>query len=148
MTWITDADAQADTQVALLVFWRGRPGWWMTGPNGNASASVSDRTTTARAKYGDISLSVSFDAQSRVATLAGQKVALASNNVVIFDGIDSPEGGKVVKMMAADGTMEDRSFFAMVRRSPVLISFLQCDVGLPDPKADTMARQICSMLGK
>jgi hypothetical protein len=135
-----------DGELALLVLWRGSPGWYSRG-SGNSSSgggggSAGQEVGSFSLTYGGRTLSIDFNYTARLARLLEQEISLADTNVVLVDDVDGPSGAHIVgrlwvdpKLPETDGsglrTIEDDPAITAIRRAPESGAFLQCDVPLP-----------------
>jgi hypothetical protein len=150
--------------LALLVLWRGSPGWFSRGGGGHSSSGGGGGGTPGREvgsftlTYGGRTFSIDFDYTAGVARLLGQEILLAGTNVVLVDDVDRQTGARVVGRLRVDPTLsgaavsrprtvDDDPAIIAVRRSPEAATFLQCGVPMPVPPeldtavADPAARQ-------
>jgi hypothetical protein len=121
----------------LLVLWRGTPGWF----DENNSAGVGGPDGVHRLAFGSRAVQLRFDSGARAVHVAGQVVALADDNVLLLDEVDSNQGIRVVGTLrveprlaagAPTGSDED-PLDALVRQSPQLFDYLRCDPSLSEP---------------
>jgi hypothetical protein len=137
-----------DGQLALLVLWRGSPGWYSGGSCNSSSAgggaSAGREVGSFSLTYGGRSFSIDFNYTARLARLLEQEISLADTNVVLVDDVDRPSGAHIVGRLRVDPklpepdssglrTIEDDPAITAIRRSPEAGAFLQCDVPLPMP---------------
>jgi hypothetical protein len=142
--------------LALLVLWRGSPGWHARGggrmssssSGGGRTGSAAIERSSASMTFGGRTLSIELDYRAQRARLLEQDVSLADTNVVLVDSVDGPEGGKIVGLYWVDPTLptpandnvrtldEDPAVVA-IRRSAELGAFLQCDVPMPPARRAT-----------
>jgi len=135
-------------ELALLVLWRGSPGWYSRG-GGNSSSSgggglPGQEVGSFSLTYGGRTLSIDFNYSAGLARLLDQEISLADTNVVLVDDVDGPSGARIVDRRRVDPTlpqvsnpalrtMEDDPAITVIRRAPELGAFLQCDVPVPAP---------------
>jgi len=114
--------------AALVVIWRGTPGWFARAPHSETGGG-SGRTYQTSIAYGDIRLDLRFDFATRVATVMGHRVALGDRNVVLIDGIDRHGATTVVRVLPVDGRLPSSypDIFPLLARSPAVVAFLACD---------------------
>ena len=86
-TWATRGNPVAGSErrlspqtLALLVLWRGTPGWFSKGTGRSQSSGGSVTTFATTVRYGDLALDLSLDYQSRKAQVQGKEVALGDAN--------------------------------------------------------------------
>jgi hypothetical protein len=132
--WFTTRGAGAE-ELALLVLWRGAPGWFLQ-PGGSGSSGSTNNVDYTWIKYGDVSLSLDFDAAARTVTLQGTPLALLDNNVLLVDDVDGTNGPRVVSATAVPRRMPGAAgqIAPILRGSPAMMSFLRCDAGRESPR--------------
>jgi hypothetical protein len=143
--WI-NADA---TTMALLVLWRGSPGWLARGGSsgGSGAAGGSSGAGGSGGHYsyqwlseGGLTFWIEFDLERKIVELLNREFDLTHVNVVLVDRVDAADGptiagarwvepGSDVAPGAAD------AIEATIKRSPELFDYLQCHVPPPDPPA-------------
>jgi hypothetical protein len=155
-------DAAGRGTLELLILWRGSPGWVRkgdgggsgggSGAGGSMAGGPSPMIRSAWVSQGGVSLSVRFDPAARKVWIQDKEIALDEANVVLVDGVDSPEGPQVVRTLRIDPeyqtTMSPAPYGGrmgrgpqirpqpvpaqtFIRRSPELVEFLQCDASVP-----------------
>lgn len=159
-TWATRGNAgtgagsdrkRGPQTLGLLVLWRGTPGWFSKGTSRSRSSGGSATTFATTVRQGDLELDLSVDYQSRRARVQGKEVTLGDANVILVDRVDGAEGPQVVKMLSIDAQVTETPLRleSVLKRSPEIVSFLQCDAKLPDPKMQPMVDTICAgVIGK
>ena len=150
-------DAAGRGTLELLILWRGSSGWFRKsdggassggGQSGSMAGGPSPMIRSEWVSQGGVSLSVRFDPSARKAWIQDREIALEDANVVLVDGVDSPEGPQVVRTLRIDPeyqtTMSPAPYGGrmgrgpqmrpepvpaqtFIRRSPELVEFLQCD---------------------
>ena len=149
-TWVVSVTDGARV-LQLLVLWRGTPAWFARG-GGGVSGGGDGRRYTSTLRYGGLELQLEYDSQSRLATIQGNRVELRDDNVVLVDGVDASAGLRVVRTLRVDSTMTQGDFpriDEVMRRSPDIVSFLQCDTRLSDPLQQKFADIVCAnVIGK
>lgn len=122
-----------DGQLVLLVLWRGSPGWLARG-GGRASSQSGGggNQTWVQLTRGEVTLSVDVDHARGVAHVLKQTASVKDKNVVLVDAVDTTP---VVQTALVDSAVPDGpdAVFAVLRREPSLLAFLQCDVMRADP---------------
>ena len=89
-----------------------------------------------------------FDEQRRSCEIESQTVPLGNHNVVLVDDVDSEKGPRVVKTLRVDPALPDGNRIdAAIARSPELVSFLRCDLKLPDLRQQSMIDVLCGRYG-
>ena len=125
----------------------------MRGSGSGVSSSGDGRRSEKTIRQGGLELHLEFDSQSRLATIQGKQIELRDQNVVLVDGVDEAQGPQVVGTLRVDPTLPSANgrlrIEEILRRSPEIVSFLQCETRLPDPLAQKMAEIVCArVLGK
>jgi len=142
----THRDAAGSNALDLLVLWRGSPGWHLKG-DGHGSSSGGGPTPGRRGtsvRYGGLVLHALFDGAKRLCQIEGKDVPLNDHNVVLVDEVDSTSGPRVLKTLRIDPALpEPPRMEIAIRRSPELVSYLRCDLKLPDARQQTMMDIIC-----
>ncbi|HSC29318.1 MAG TPA: hypothetical protein VLD67_18725 [Vicinamibacterales bacterium] len=122
----------AESELVLLVLWRGEREWHSTGPR-RESGGGRNGMITATLQYGDLNLDLQFDPADAHATVQGRKVPVAArSNVLLVDGVDSRTGFSSVKALTLDSrgaNLDPRkgSLAPLLGRSSEVVSFLRCD---------------------
>ena len=135
-------------ELALLVLWRGSPGWYSRGDGHSSSGGGGGRpgqeVGSFSLTYGGHTFSIDFNYSAGRAKVLDQEISLADTNVVLVDDVDAPSGARIVGRRRVDPTlpqacspalltMEDDPATTAIRRAPELGAFLQCDVPGPVP---------------
>jgi len=135
-------------ELALLVLWRGSPGWYSRGGGSSSSGGGGGRpgqeVGSFSLTYGGRTLSIDLIYSAGLAKVLDQEISLADTNVVLVDDVDGTSGGRIVDRRRVDPTlpqvsnpalrtMEDDPAITAIRRAPELGTFLQCDVPVPVP---------------
>jgi len=164
-------DAEGRGTLELLVLWRGSPGWFRKGSGGGSAggqggAMRGGSGPAVRSEWiseGGVNLTVRFDPAARKAWIQDREILLGDANVVLVDGVDTPEGPHVVQTLRIDPEYETSVDLlpggsvgrgprtrphavpvqTFIRRSPELVEFLQCDTRLPD--ASVYEQQVFDM---
>jgi SnoaL-like domain len=131
--------------VDLLVLWRGTPGWFMT-PDYQPSRGGSGPRFEGTLFFGGHLFNWDIDFVTRIAHVAGSRLDLKGQNVVLIDGIDAPAGPRIVKTLKVD---EDPSvnfpdLGTLVWRIPELATYLQCDQHFSDSKVQMLHALACT----
>ena len=133
-------------RLDLLVLWRGSPAWFMKGSGQRSSGGGNECTVRVSLSRGDLTFSLALDRTTRVLEIQGKTVSMGQDNVVFVDKVDSPEGPQVVKTLTIDPVLTEPliRIQSVLRRSPEILSFLQCDVRVADPKQQGYFDQLCA----
>ena len=152
-SWLARGD-----RLALLVLWRGSPGWFWRGDGGGSGGrggTIEQFSHTIR--EGGLTLQIDYDFSRNTARIAGQEFSLMSTNVVLADYVDSPAGATIVGTrfvnpdLPANSDWTDAAIVT-IRREPELYDYIQCQVALPqssDPRAEMMqglVMKLCDMM--
>jgi hypothetical protein len=154
MTWATRHGHDGVHTLDLIVLWRGAPGWFMRGGPRRDSGGGGTDSFHSTARYGDVEVQVTLQTAKRIAEVQGQRVELGDANVILVDGVDTAGAAKVVRTLRIDPAVplsqEGRPRVEEVlRRSPEVLSFLQCETAMPDGKGQAMIDVICArVVGK
>ena len=154
-TWIVRKEPDSESELQLLVLWRGTTGWSTKGESSRSTGHMSTRTdgndrgvVVAHINEGGIALALEFDGNKRFARVQDKEVPLGSDNVILVDGVDDPEGLRVVDSLEVDGRLSDEASAAheIIRRNPELYAYLRCDDKLPDADTPSMIDAICARM--
>ena len=122
-----------DGRLVLLVLWRGSPGWLARGGGRALSqGGGSGSQTWVQLTRGELTLSVEVDHASGVARILDRTISMKDKNVVLVDAVDTTP---VVQAANVDPSVSDGpdAVFAVLKREPALLAFLQCDLMRADP---------------
>ena len=145
--WQQHDNGDGTGSLDLLVLWRGSPGWFFRGGVSSGGSSLrggfGQWQNTHWMTYGDLTLRLDFKSTSKdfeppttVVTVLDREISLRDTNIVLIDGTDSGTpiivGSQYVepRFSGTDGVA------AIVKRTPALFEFLQCDVMLPDANSN------------
>jgi hypothetical protein len=138
--------ANRGERLELMVLWRGAPGWFTKGTSRHASYSEQRGVLSATVAYGGAELTLEFDRQGNAVKLRNQSISLAPDtNVLLVDHVDQPGQPSVEQLtVLADTAIDPRTgtLAPFVKRSEVIMSFLQCDASTGHPEGDRMLRRI------
>jgi len=144
-TWFTDQPAGRPVQLRLLVLWRGTPGWVLAGGGETRGATDRSGIQYETINYGNVRLTVSFDATTRVVSIQDKRFALKDDNVVFVDDVDTAAGPQVTATMRLGPTMPGSAgqLGEMLAPSPRIIEFLRCDAKAPIGRLQSMLDRMC-----
>jgi len=146
VTWVARYDSDGVRFLDLLVIWRGSPGWFIADGSGT-SGGGSFGTFHQTIRYGDVGLELEFDSATRIARVQGQAVEVGNANVILVDEVGTPYGPKIAGTLRVEPSFPPESRVeAVLRRSLELVSFLRCEVPMPDPKWQPIIDRLCSQL--
>ena len=101
---------------------------------------------------GGFTSTIAFDDVRRVARIANTEVDLQHTNVVLVDSVDSARGPSIASQRWIDPDQEQPlsqpadPITLLIRRTPELLAYLQCDVILPDEMLNAAAQFSCRQL--
>ena len=100
-------------------------------------------------------MQVTLHTAKRVAEVQGQRVQLGDANVILVDGVDLAGNAKVVSTLRIDPAVpvspDGRPIrvVEVLRRSPEVLAFLQCQTAMPEGKGQATIDAICAqVIGK
>jgi hypothetical protein len=161
-----ERDSYADgSTTALLVLWRGTPGWFTAGGRGTSSGSSGGSGSAGSRSafsysydymtYGGRTFTMEFDDNRKIVKLLNQEISLKDTNVVLIDFVDSPGGPTIVGYRwlepgppappLVEGAVAD-PIAGVIMRSPELYEYLRCDVKVADPLMNAMMPMICGLM--
>ena len=166
-SWVARVERDGTRTLALLVLWRGSPGWFTRGSGSGSSGGGNCRLYHSTIRNGDLQLQIEFDSETRLATISKapfdpqtgratlqtKQIELRDQNVILVDGVDEAGTPKIAGTLRVDPTLpsgrQPLNIGEMLRQSQDMRSFLRCDARLPDPLMQKMSEAVCaSMLGK
>ena len=129
--------------MALLVLWRGSPGWFARGSSSGGSGGGSSRGGGSGSGYsyqwlsqGGLTFSIEFDVERKIVRLLDREFDLTQSNVVLVDRVDASDGPTIAGTRwvepPSDGAPAGE-IEATIKRSPELFDYLQCHVPPPPP---------------
>jgi len=129
-----------------MILWRGRAGWFqrrLSGGTGGSRTSTAGRggLVSEYNDYDDINIGFSADFDARTVTIddARESIGLERVNAVLVDGVDQGDRRHIAQtlsvapLLALGGDPNLR----FIRRSRVLLRFLQCQIPMPAPPRGT-----------
>ena len=144
-TWFTDQPAGRPVQLRLLVLWRGTPGWFLAG--GGEIRGSTDRSGLQHEtiNYGNVRLTLSFDAATRVVSIQDRHFALNDDNVVFVDDVDTVAGPRVTSTMLLGPAMPGSAgqLGEMLAPSRRIVEFLRCEAKAPTGRGQSMLDRMC-----
>jgi hypothetical protein len=134
--------------VELIVLWRGSPGWFSRGSGSGTSSRGSTASFHSSIRYGGLDLQLEFEPNTRVAQIQGNAIQLRDDNVILVDNVDVAGGPTVVGALRVDPELPlaDNGYpriEPVLRRSPEIVTFLQCDARLPDQRVQAVIETVC-----
>jgi hypothetical protein len=145
-----------EQEIELVVLWRGAPGWFLSGSH---SDHVSERGDTVHGsvEYAGQVVRFSYERERRRATINDVVVSLLQDtNVILVDRVDAPSGPVVAGLARLGPGLEGNPTMtlllpmtALLRGSPEVVSFLQCDRGTPNEATNRAIRGlVCDALSR
>ena len=121
--------AYRNQNMALLVLWRGRPGWFLIGSSRSASYSGGSGPFNATLSYGGLQLTLSYSPEKRLVMVGDLSVSLAEGqNAILVDAVDQPPW-RIAGVASVTARIEGNPTMAsLLGESPEIVSFLRCDV--------------------
>lgn len=128
----------------LFILWRGRPGWFQnrgSGSKGGRGSRTFGAGTNGRVSqydtYGDLTVGFDADFDARVVTIADRRLSLDAIDTVLVDSVDRPGARRITatRRLAARLPLLGDANVEIVRRSPELVRFLQCEIAMPRPQS-------------
>lgn len=134
-TWVV-----RESRLALLILWRGQPGWFQRQPSGFVDNGIEQVLVR-----GVIKLSQKYDGREGVVHIQGARTELGRDNVVFVDEVDSTGGARVIGHMHIDPAMPGSAaqIGPMLARAPPVMAFLRCDVLRPGLEREAWLRTLC-----
>jgi hypothetical protein len=131
-TWIAGERDSGDSQIHILVLWRGSPGWFTHTPSSQESTGGDARTVAVRLTRGGVVLELSLDARTSAVSIQGQRVDRHAANVALVDSVDEEGGPRLVGLAELNLSFADwpPDVARMVSSSP-LVPFLRCETPFP-----------------
>ena len=134
-----------ENSLSLLVLWRGGLGWFLKdGPRGSGGG-MRQGSAAARVQYGGLNLTAELRLTPRTVVIQGANGPLdpGDANVILVDKVDGAL--KVVATLKIDPSMAtNKQLEPVLKRSPQIVDFLQCDQKLSDPMVQsTVVDPIC-----
>lgn len=140
-------------ELELLILWRGTPGWFAKGSGGSSrgSSGPSPGTWSNRYSEGGYTFEINGNTTARTAGILGRTYDLTNANTVLIDGVDSPEGARVVRTLMVDGRIPSGTggptqILTVLGRSKELREFLRCDTRLPNQALQERLAPICARI--
>jgi hypothetical protein len=136
--------------LRLLILWRGQPLWFQG--SGGSGSSHRGNVDTIRVRRGGRELVAVFSSDPRSLTIQGKPVTLdpADSNVVLLDNVDSASGPTVAGTLRVDPSLPDgiKDVTALLKRSPRIVSFLQCETKLQNAQMQVAFERTCVAISK
>jgi hypothetical protein len=148
VTWVSTYGNDGIQVLDLIVLWRGSPGWFSRGSGSGTSSGGSAASFHSTIRYGGLELQLEFESKTRVAQIQGNAIQLHDDNVILVDHVDVTGGPTVVSTLRVDPELPlaDNGYpriEPVLRRSPEIVTFLQCDTRLPDERVRAVIETIC-----
>ena len=148
VTWVSTYGNDGNQVLDLIVLWRGSPGWFSRGSGSGTSSGGSTASFHSTIRYGGLELQLEFESKTQVAQIQGNAIRLRNDNVILVDDVDVAGGPRVVGTLRVDPELPraDNGYpriEPVLRRSPEVVTFLQCDTRLPDERVRAVIETIC-----
>jgi hypothetical protein len=165
-SWMSHENYADGSKTTLLVLWRGKPGWFSKNGSGGRSGKSFGSSSGGGAggsgssdyQYfteGGLTFVMEFDYDKRIVTLLNQDISLKDTNVVLVDFVDSVNGptvvdyrwvetGPPVPPIAPDAAADPIA--GVIRRSPDLYEYLQCNLDVTDPVLRVYMPLVCGQM--
>jgi hypothetical protein len=148
VTWVSTYGNDGIQVLDLIVLWRGSPGWFSRGSGSGTSSGGSTASFHSSIRYGGLDLQLEFEPNTRVAQIQGNAIQLRDDNVILVDNVDVAGGPTVVGTLRVDPEppLADNGYpriEPVLRRSPEIVTFLQCDARLPDQRVQAVIETVC-----
>ena len=106
---------------------------------------------SAMVEYGGRRLTVEMDRRRRIVTVQNRRLdSKSDDNVVLVDGVDVVEGAPTVSTLHVDPRLEPGQLPIQVilKRSPVLLDFLQGHLTVPQARAQSRIDRLCAQVDR
>jgi hypothetical protein len=132
--------AGPDEILDLLILWRGRPGWFQrrgpgrTGTRGShTSGAGTNGHVSEYREYDGIAIGYDADFDAGTVAIGDNRIRLDAVNTVLVDAVDAAGGGHVTGTQRIEPGLAPGGDpnLILIRRSPALLTFLQCEIGMP-----------------
>ena len=163
-SWISYESYADGSKTTLLVLWRGKREWFArrgsAGTSGKGAGSISGSSGSGSYNYeyfteGGLTFLMEFDYDKRIVKMLNQKISLKETNVVLVDFVDSVNGPTIVDYRwiepgpPAPPVVPDAApdpIAGIIRRSPELFEYLQCDLKVTDPVLSAYMPLVCGQM--
>ena len=136
--------------TALIVLWRGSPGWfWRDGNDRAETTSGSSERMVYTLTSGTVHAEIEYDVSGNTARLLNREVSLKDATVVLVDNVDSLGGPVIVgeRVVSPGSGTPGNPEVGVFQLNPDLYDFLQCHAALPasrDPTVDLKQRMLAA----
>jgi hypothetical protein len=144
-TWIR----RGPNELELLVLWRGTPYWFMRDRRRSASYGGSSDAYYAQIAYGGTQMSLEKRSDELSAVVASTRIPLPGDaNVILIDRVDEERGTPAVTSFSVGTTLVQgvQQFESLLRSSPLIGAFLQCDIRSEDSRRQAVFDRLCAPL--
>ena len=155
-SWMTHENYADGSATSLLVLWRGTPGWFTKGSRGGRFAAGGGTGPSGSSGYqvvseGGLTFTLDYDYDKSVVRILDREISLKETNVVLVDFVDEANGPTIVGVRWIDPAPPGQvsavdPIAAIVKRTPELFEYLQCDLSLPDPVMKAMIPIVCGQM--
>ena len=163
-SWMSHENYADGSKTTLLVLWRGKQEWFAKrgsdGRSGKGAGSSSGSGGGGSYSYeyfteGGLTFLMEFDYDKRIVKMLNQEISLKDANVVLVDFVDSVNGATIVGYRwvepgpPAPPVVPDAAsdpIAGVIRRSPELFEYLQCDLKVTDPVLGAYMPIVCGQM--
>lgn len=155
-SWTSQWNNADGTTITLLVLWRGTPGWFAKGARGGSGGGgggggpdgIYRAQQTFAAGGQTFALEFELGKEKKIVRILGEEISLQAVNVILVDDADGGGGARIVGSQWVEPVPEGQSgggdaIAGIVKRTPALFEYLQCDQVLDDPLMKKMMPIIC-----
>ena len=131
----------------LAVVWRGSPGWFFASGPRQASGGGSTGVYSMTEQIGNVRVVLTLKDSPRSVTVGTTPMELGDHNVVLVDGVDDANGGKVIKSLRVDPAfVNPREIETVLGRSREVVEYLRCDLKLDNAAQQRVIDIFCGRL--
>jgi hypothetical protein len=163
-SWMSHENYGDGSKTTLLVLWRGKREWFAkrgsAGASGKGAGSISGSSGGGSYSYeyfteGGLTFLMEFDYDKRIVKMLNQEISLTDTNVVLVDFVDTVNGPTIVDHRwiepgpPAPPVVPDAApdpIAGIIRRSPELFEYLQCDLKVTDPVLSSYMPLVCGQM--
>jgi hypothetical protein len=140
-----------------MILWRGRAGWFqrrLSGGAGGSQTSAAGRggLVSEHREYDDIHIRFSADFDARTVTIddSSESIRLEGVNAVLVDGVDRGDRRHIAQTLSVAPRLPlgGDPNLRLIRGSRVLLRFLQCQIPMPAPPAETSQPPVITVCDK
>ena len=137
----------------LMVLWRGINGWFVKpGARGGGGGGRGQRggMLYASVRYAGLDLLAELDLQPRAVRIQGNPATLKPSdaNVILVDEVEGVNLRVVATLRIDPAMTPDKQIEPLLKRSPEIVKFLQCDQKVDHPIQAMVERSCQSVMSK